>query len=446
MPYILNTEKDIKEMFQTIGVASFEELYQQIPSAIRLKQGLNLSSGLSEFEVKKQIKGLAGKNIALDQFNSFLGAGCYDHYVPAAVDFILSQSEFTTAYTPYQAEISQGILQAIYEYQTYMCLLTGMDVSNASLFDGGSALAEAVLMALRLKAKNKIVLAQTVHPEYKEVLKTYLTGFDCQIKEIGFDAQGFLNKDELAENIDDNTACVVIQSPNFLGLIEQAEEWAQILTNKEILFIMVTNPYSLALFKEPALLGVDIVCGDGQALGGKLNFGGPSFGFLAAKKDYVRQMPGRVVGKTIDKEGKPAYCLTLQTREQHIRREKATSNICSNQSLNAIGSAVFLSLMGKNGMNDAAITSFNRAHYLYDQLKTFDKITISSSPQFFNEFVWEVNDAKKIIKKLYKSRIIPGFYLGEVSSQFKNKILSCCTEKKTKTDIDCFMNVLKDLV
>ncbi|MFH1902089.1 MAG: aminomethyl-transferring glycine dehydrogenase subunit GcvPA [Candidatus Omnitrophota bacterium] len=446
MPYILNTEKDIEEMLEAIGVNSVEDLYSHLPSEIRLKEPLNLPQGLSEMEVKKVVEAISKKNLPLDSFNSFLGAGCYDHYIPSALKFIISQSEFLTAYTPYQPECSQGILQAIYEYQSYICLLTGMDVSNASLFDGASSLAEAVLMSLRVKKRKKVIVSQAIHPEYRETLRTYLSGFNYEIEEVGFDKNGFVDVNILREIIDEDSACFAFQSPNFFGLIEDGKTFSSIVKEKQALMIMITNPLSLAILKEPSLLGVDITCGDGQVLGGSLNFGGPSLGFLAAKKDYLRQMPGRIVGKTQDSQGKSAYCLTSQTREQHIRREKATSNICSNQSLNAIGASVYLSLMGKEGFKEAAIHSLNLTHYLHQRLGEIDEIKLPFSSCFFNEFLWQVKDAKRLVDKLYKKKIIAGFCLAEVYPQFPNAILSCCTEKKSKEDVDSFIESLKALL
>jgi len=436
MPYILNTDRERKEMLKSIGVSSVEELYAALPTEIKLKEQLNFPLGLSEFDVKRKITELSRRNKPLEKYNSFLGAGCYDHYVPAAVSFILSRSQFLTAYTPYQPECSQGILQAIYEYQSYICLLTGMDVSNASLFDGASALAEAVLMALRINKKKRVIISSTIHPEYKETLKTYLSGFDFVIEEIGFRSDGLFDLENLEAKLNDEVGCVAFQSPNFLGLIEDTEKLSELARGVRALSIMVTNPLSLAIFKEPKSLGVDIVCGDGQPLGGSLNFGGPSFGFMAAKNEYIRQMPGRIVGKTEDKKGDAAYCLTLQTREQHIRREKATSNICSNQSLNAIGAAAYLSLMGREGLKEAALSSFSNTQYLYKRLKEVRGVKIPFAPCVFNEFVWEVENAPKIIDTLYKKNIIAGYYLGQVFPQYKNSILSCCTEKKNKNEID----------
>lgn len=446
MPYILNTEKDIKEMLGAIGASSLDDLYKHLPSQIRLSKSLNMPSGLSESELKSYVCVLADKNKTVNEFNSFLGAGLYNHYIPAALNPIISRAEFLTAYTPYQAECSQGILQAIYEYQSYICLLTGMDVSNASLFDGASSLAESVLMSLRITKRNKIIISSSIHPEYKKTLYTYLSGFNFKVQEINFDNQGSIDMSLLKLAIDNDTACVAIQSPNFFGIIEMTEKISSLAKEKGVSVIQVTNPMSLALLKEPAMQGVDITCGDGQVLGGHLNFGGPTFGFIATKNEFLRQLPGRIVGKSTDIEGKPAYCLTLQAREQHIKREKATSNICSNQSLNAISAAVYLSLMGKEGLYDCALYSLNLTHYLYDRLCEIKSIKLNFSRQFFNEFVWNVENPKALIKKLYKNKIVAGLAMDKFYPELKNGILSCCTEIKSKEQIDNFIEILKTTI
>ena len=425
---------------------SLEELYSQIPSQIRLKNPLDLDNGLSEHEVKKLVQGLAEKNLPVDKMNSFLGAGCYDHYLPAPVSFILSRSQFLTAYTPYQAECSQGILQAIYEYQSYICLLTGMDISNASLFDGASALAEAALMSLRITRRKKILVSSSLHPDYRKVLDTYLSGFDFHVQVVDSGNDGFVKLFSLKQVLNDEVACCLFQSPNFFGLIENVSEISTLVKEKQALSVMVTNPMSLALLKEPAELGVDIVCGDGQPLGCGLNFGGPSFGFLATRNEYCRQLPGRIVGKTLDKEKREAYCLTLQTREQHIRREKATSNICSNQSLKALAACVYLALMGREGLKRVGLNSFKNVQYLYQRLKEVRGVIIPYPGRIFNEFLWEVKDAKKIFAGLSEKNIIGGYYVGDSFPEHKDGILSCCTEKKTKNDIDNFVNYLGELL
>jgi len=436
MPYILNTDKDRQEMLKAIGVSSPEQLYSQLPQSIRLKQSLDLPRGLSEQQVKQTVESLAARNSTASQLNSFLGAGCYQHYLPAALNFIISQPAFVTAYTPYQPEISQGALQAIYEYQSYICRLTGMDVSNASLFDGASGLAEAALMALRVTARKKILVSSALHPQYRQTLRTYLRGFKFKICEIGVDKQGFTDIGQLRGNIDEDTACVIAQSPNFLGLIEDVAQLSAAAKAKNALLVLSCDGFSLAVLKEPAHFGVDIVCGDGQSLGGALNFGGPSFGFMAVKSDYLRQMPGRIVGRTEDKDGRPAYCLTLQAREQHIRREKATSNICSNQSLNAISAAVYLSLMGSQGLQDAAQACLFNARYLQKKMAGIAGVSFPFSGRFFHEFIWQAKDAVKILKKLYRKDIIAGLAVEKYYPQFNDCVLTCCTEVKSRQDMD----------
>ena len=316
MPYILNGAKETQEMLKTIGAKSTDELFASIPFSVRLKNGLGLEAGLSELEVKKHVTALARENKTLDSFNSFLGAGYYDHYVPSAVNFILSHSQFLTAYTPYQAECSQGILQAIYEYQSYICILTGMDVSNASMFDGASSVAESALMAMRLTRRSKIVVAGSLHPEYLQVLNSYLTGIDNKAHVVDFCKEGHVDFNLLKDAVDGQTAAVIIQTPNFFGIIEDTHNIVTIAKSAGALTIAVVNPMSLGVLNSPAQWGVDIICGEGQPLGGSLNFGGPGFGFMAAKKDHLRQMPGRIVGRTKDTQGRTAYCLTLQAREQ----------------------------------------------------------------------------------------------------------------------------------
>ncbi len=447
MPYILNSDEDIQGMLRVIGVGSLQELYAHLPLEVKLSQPLDLAPGLSEEETRKVIKMLAQKNRPLSEFNSFLGAGCYDHYVPSALDFISNRSEFLTGYTPYQAECSQGILQAIYEYQSYICILTGMEVSNASLLDGASSLAEATLMALRLKPEEKTILvSKSIHPEYRQTLKTYLSGFNYEIIELDFDREGRLNIDILKQYINSGVNCLAIQSPNFFGVIEDLERLVSLCKEKGILSILVTNPISLAILKSPGSLGIDIVCGEGSPLGGKPNWGGPGFGFLASRRENLRQMPGRIVGRTVDKEGKSAYCLTLQAREQHIRREKATSNICSNHSLNAILAAVYLALMGKDGFTRVSLYSLNLAHYLKEELEKIKGVRIKFGAPFFNEFVWEVKDAPGLMNRLYRKKIIAGLYLGNFYPALANCVLSTCTEKKTKQEIDAFIRVIKGYV
>lgn len=446
MPYIFNTQDDISKMAKTIAIDSVDSLFAHLPEKIKLKTSLNLERGLSEREVKAAVEGLARKNRTISEFNSFLGAGVYQHYIPEALSYIISNPQFTTAYTPYQAEISQGILQTIYEYQSYISLLTAMDVTNASLFDGASSLAEAVLMSLRINKRQKIVLAQSIHPEYRQTVETYLAGFNYQISIAAINKEGKIDRQWLKDNLDNNCACLAIQSPNFLGVIEDTSDLANLVHDQGGVLIMVTDPYPLAVLKEPKELGVDIVCGDGQPLGGSLGFGGSSLGFLATKEEYLRQMPGRIVGRTTDQNNRIAYCLTLQAREQHIRREKATSNICSNQSLHAFIFTVYLALIGQEGFKKNMVYSANLSHYLYERLKKIEAVNLPLTGPFINEFVWRIDKAQLIIDYLYKKGIIAGFNLGTKYPEYKDCILSCCTETKSKKDIDKFITVLKQAI
>ncbi len=446
MPYILNTPEDIEKMLKEIGLSSPEELFNHIPKETKIDDLSLIPERKSELEVSNTLNALAKRNKSINKLNSFLGAGLYDHYVPCALKHLVYRSEFYTSYTPYQPECSQGILQAIYEYQSFICLLTGMDVSNASMYDGATSLAEATSMSLRINKKNTIIVAKSVHPEYREVLDTYFKHSDYSIIEVPYNNDGLIDTNALETLLENNISCLIIQSPNFFGLIEDIHRVSTMIKDKNILLIEVTNPMSLALLKEPKQLGVDIVCGDGQPLGNNLCFGGPTFGFLATKKEYLRQMPGRIVGKTEDSEGNVAFCLTLQTREQHIRREKATSNICSNESLNAIAAAVYLALLGKEGFKNAALYSLNNTHYLIKRLKEIKEVNFPFKTLVFNEFAWRINGAREILKKLEEKNILAGVILDKFYPELKDCILSCCTEKKTKKEMDDFVDTLKEII
>mgnify|MGYP000055854618 CR=1 FL=1 len=446
MSYILNTPSQIEKMLEEIGLISLEELFKHIPQKIKVKELNNLEERKSELDVLSTIDKIAKKNKGTNKFNSFLGAGLYEHYIPSALKHLLYRTEFYTAYTPYQPECSQGILQALYEYQSFICLLTGMEVTNASLYDGATAMVEAVLMSLRINKRNKIIVTKSVHPEYREVLYTYLRLQPYHIIELPYKNDGLIDKEALLNIIEEDTSCIIIQSPNFFGLIENIEEVKRSIKDKNIILIDVVNPITLAILKEPKEMGVDIVCGEGQSLGGNLSFGGPSFGFLATKKEYVRQLPGRIVGKTEDVEGNPAFCLTLQTREQHIRREKATSNICSNESLNAIGAAIYLALLGKEGFKKASLYSLNNTYYLLTKLRDIKKVSFPFKGLVFNEFVWKIENAHKILQQLEEKNILGGVALDKFYPELSDCILTSCTEKKTKKDIEDFIWNLKKII
>lgn len=443
MPYITNTSQEAESMLKQLGKTSFEQLFSQLPSSLRLKDDLSIDQGLSECALWEVLQEIAGRNNTLDQFNSFLGAGIYDHYIPAAVKHLLNRSEFVTSYTPYQPECSQGVLQIIYEYQSYMCLLTGMEVTNASLYDGATALVESLLLSLRSNKKRKVLMAHSINPEYRKTVETYFSDSQFQVESIPFNKQGFIDLDFIRDTVDESTCCVAVQSPNFFGLVEDCQEIAGILKKRNIIYVGITNPLSLAILKEPAALGIDIICGDGQVLGNVMGFGGPTFGFLATNKNFLRQLPGRIVGKTIDHKGETTYCLTLQTREQHIRREKATSNICSNQSLNALGTAIYLSLLGKEGLKQVALYSLNLSHCLFDKFRDIEGVGLPFSDRFFNEFVWQIDDAPGIAQQLRKKKILPGVAIAGEYPTLPNSFLSACTEKKKLSQIDELIESVK---
>jgi glycine dehydrogenase subunit 1 len=446
-PYIPNTADDEKRMLETIGVNSIEDLFSDIPKDVKLNRELNLKPSMSELEVANYMTKLSQTNKTINDLTCFLGAGAYDHYIPSIVGHITSRSEFYTSYTPYQAEISQGTLQYIFEYQTLICDLTGMDVSNASLYDGGTAIAEAAFMASSITRRNKIVISKTVNPEYREVLKTYAHLQGIELVEIE-DEEGTTNLDELKKHVDDKTAAVVIQSPNFFGVIEDIEAIEKIAhSQKKTLLITSVDPISLGILKSPGSLGVDIVVGEGQPLGIPLAFGGPYLGFMATTKAHMRKMPGRIVGETVDVDGKRAFVLTLQAREQHIRREKATSNICSNQGINTLAAAVYLVTLGKEGLREVALQSTQKAHYAFNQITKSGNYKPLFNKPFFKEFAIASSvDADKINQKLLEENILGGYSLQKDYPQYKNGILYAVTEKRTKEEIDILSSVLEGII
>lgn len=342
--YISNTAEQQGEMLKEIGLDTTEDLFQDVPPEVRLKRKLDLPEELSEMELVRHMRNLAQRNCSLEEYPCFLGAGAYDHFVPSVIDQLISRQEFYTAYTPYQPEISQGTLQSIFEYQTFVCELTGMDVANASMYDGASALAEAALMACQSVRRQEILVAKSVHPESREVIDTYCKFRGIRVQEVGYQ-NGQVDLKDLESKITANTAAVIVQSPNFFGIMESLKEIAELAHGNKSLFVVSVDPVSLAVLKSPGELGADIVVGEGQALGNPVSFGGPYLGFFAATEKLMRKMPGRIVGETVDKFGNRGFVLTIQTREQHIRREKATSNICSNEALNALTATIYLTLL-----------------------------------------------------------------------------------------------------
>ncbi|MEN6458100.1 MAG: aminomethyl-transferring glycine dehydrogenase subunit GcvPA [Thermoguttaceae bacterium] len=437
MPYFPNTEADRRAMLAAIGAKSTDELFAMIPPELRLGRDLCVQPGLGELELTAHLNELAAQNTPAAATASFLGAGSYDHFIPAVVDTISSRSEFYTAYTPYQAEASQGTLQAIFEYQTLTAQLTGMDVSNASLYDGGSAVAEAVLMAMHATGRTRVVTAESVHPEYRQVLGTYLANLGVEVVTLET-PDGAISVAELAAAVNDQTACVLVQHPNFFGCLEDVERAAEIAKKAGALFVVSVDPISLGLLKRPGDYGADIVVAEGQSLGNPMAFGGPYLGIMACREEHLRRMPGRLVGQTVDRDGRRCWVLTLQTREQHIRREKATSNICSNEGLYALRATVYLSLMGPAGMRSVAELCLQKAHYAAERLAGVPSLGLAFDRPTFKEFVVRVQgrSVDDLIEKARKQNVFAGVPLGRWYPKLSDCLLVAVTEKRTKEEID----------
>lgn len=445
MPYVPHTDAEIKAMLRAIGVNSVEELFNVIPEELRLKKPLNLPPGLSEQELVAEMKKLGARNSTVDDHISFIGAGAYNHYIPSVVNHILLRSEFYTSYTPYQAEISQGTLQAIFEYQTLICQLTGMDVANASMYEGASATAEAILMARRINNRKKAVISSALHPEYREVVRTYLRTQPVIIEEVMHctDA-GTTLPDAVEKQIDEETSCLVVQQPNFFGCLEDLKSLGELARkNGALLVVVISEPISLGLLKPPGEFGADIVAGEGQSLGNSLSFGGPYLGFFATREKYLRQMPGRLVGETTDKEGNRGFILTLSTREQHIRREKATSNICTNEGLCALAATVYLTSLGKGGIMELARLNLSKAEYLKKALQGKKGVRLAFNAPNFNEFAIEVDrNPEELLKTLSDKEIWGGISLKRFYPHLDKHILLCATEMNTKEGMDRLVDVL----
>ncbi|HDC9532972.1 TPA: aminomethyl-transferring glycine dehydrogenase subunit GcvPA [Staphylococcus aureus] len=442
--YIPLTEKDKQEMLQTIGAKSIGELFGDVPSDILLNRDLNIAEGEAETTLLRRLNRIASKNITKETHTSFLGAGVYDHYAPSVVDAMISRSEFYTAYTPYQPEISQGELQAIFEFQTLICELTDMDVANSSMYDGMTSFAEACILAFSQTKKNKIVVSKGLHYQALQVLHTYAkTRKEFEVVEIDLDGT-VTDLKKLEEAVDDETAAVAVQYPNFYGSIEDLEKIQSFIEDKKALFIVYANPLALGLLTPPGSFGADIVVGDTQPFGIPAQFGGPHCGYFATTKKLMRKVPGRLVGQTQDDEGNRGFVLTLQAREQHIRRDKATSNICSNQALNALASSIAMSALGKQGIYDIAVQNIEHANYAKQQFikKGFEVLDGTS----FNEFVVKFDKPiQQVNEELVKYNIIGGFDLGVVSDDFKNHMLIAVTELRTKDEIDTFVEKAGEL-
>ncbi|SNX53355.1 aminomethyl-transferring glycine dehydrogenase subunit GcvPA [Thermoanaerobacterium sp. RBIITD] len=444
-PYIPATNDEQNEMLKAIGANSIDDLFKDIPEKIRLKRDLNLNKPISEPELLNNINQLTNEIVSTDVLICFLGAGVYDHYIPSVVKHIVSRPEFYTSYTPYQAEISQGTLQAIFEYQTMICNLTRMDVSNASMYDGATACSEAAKMAVSVTHRRSIVVSSNVNPEVKNVLKTYMRFSDVELVELE-DRDGTIDLDALKSSLNSNVAALIVQNPNFFGIIEDLKEVEEIVHKNKSLLIMYVDPISLALLKTPGEIGADIAVGDGQPLGNPLNYGGPHLGFMATTNKLMRKMPGRIIGETSDVDGKRGFVLTLQAREQHIRREKATSNICTNNSLNALASAVYMTALGKKGLYDVASQCLNKAHYAFSTLVNSGKFKPVFKKPFFMEFALRCDTSVDSINEiLLKYNILGGYNLEKVYPKYKDTMLLCVTEKRTKDEIYKLVNILEGI-
>jgi glycine dehydrogenase subunit 1 len=426
-------------MLETIGVSSLDALFSEIDKSFFSKR-FSLPEGRSEFELFEYLKKTAAKNDT--SLINLSGGGFYDHYIPAVVDKLASRAEFYTPYTPYQPECSQGTLQAIYEYQTLICRLTKMEAANASVYDGATALAEGILMAIRITKRKKIIIDAALNPIYQKIIKTYLNSDYYEIITVGSSGYG-INRSKILKLLDNDTAAVVFQNPNFFGKIDNYSDLVKAAHKKQILTILSTYPIALGLLKSPGSIDCDIVIGEAQCLGNQLNFGGPLLGFIATRKKYVRQLPGRVVGATEDKDGRRGFVLTLQAREQHIRRNKATSNICTNQNLSAIRALIYLVSLGKAGLRELAKINYFKAQFARKTLAQIDKVKVNLDYPIFNEFIIEVKNIDKLYEKILAKGFIPGILLSGFYPKMKNKLLVCITEKITKNDILNFKKILE---
>jgi glycine dehydrogenase subunit 1 len=444
MRYIPNTDADCRQMLDAIGVRSVEDLFADIPAAVRLKRPLRIPPALSEADLTNHLRSLAAKNADADRCLSFLGAGCYNHFSPAIIGHLISRGEFLTAYTPYQPEISQGTLQAMYEFQTLICQLTGMEVSNASMYEGASATAEAILMAHRVTGRDEVVVARSVHPEYRQVTHTYAQQINLTFHEVGFTRAGTADLRAAKAALSDRVACLVVQNPNFFGVVEDLAELGEAAhAAGALLVVAVAEPVSLGLLKPPGECGADIVAGEGQALGVPMSFGGPYLGFFATQEKFVRQMPGRLVGATEDREGRTGYVLTLATREQHIRREKATSNICTSEALIALIATIYMETLGKSGLREVALQNLRKAAYAKERLSKLRGCGLKFSGPTFNEFVLQVKrKPADLLKGLLRKQIIGGLDLSQFYPELKDCLLVCVTEQNSRDQIEALAKAM----
>ena len=442
--YVPHTAAEQEQMLQRIGCKYMSELFDSIPQELRRREDLDLPPALSEMELQQHMESLSRNVGANDTHLCFLGGGCYDHFVPAVVDFVASRSEFYTAYTPYQPEASQGTLQVGFEYQTLMAQLSGMDLSNSSLYDGASALAEAALVLLGSKKNRKrLLVSDAVHPEWRQTLVTYLANMDAEIVVIP-STNGVADPDVWKKAIDETVAGVVVQSPNFFGSIEPVADISQLASEHGVSLIQAFDPISTGFLKRPGDLGASIAIAEGQSLGTPLSFGGPFLGIFCCQKEFLRQVPGRLVGETVDKAGKRAFVLTLQTREQHIRRERATSNICTNQGLLALRATVYLSLLGPQGLRETADLCWHKSHYAAEQLASINGVSKTFDAEFFKEFVVTLpHPAEQVVEKMARQKIHAGIALSRWFSDRPNDLLVAVTERRTREEIDQLRDALR---
>lgn len=444
--YIPATDAEREEMLAAIGVSSIDELFADIPGSVRLTRPLNLSAPLSDPELIAHLRDLAEWNLDAERATCFMGAGAYDHYVPSVVWHLAGRGEFLTAYTPYQAELMQGELQAGYEYQSMVCELTGMDVANASMYDGASATAEAAVMARDLTKRTEVLVSTAVHPEYRQVLRTYVAPLGLRVVEVPY-RDGLTDLVGMERMLSERTAAVIIQHPNFFGSLEDGATLAALAHRAGALLVCaVAEPLSLGLLRPPGAWGADIVAGEGQPLGNNLNFGGPSLGILATRQEFVRRMPGRLVGATVDRDGRRGFVLTLQTREQHIRREKATSNICTNEALLALAAAIYLAVLGKEGLRKVAMLNLYKAAYAREAIAGVRGYRLMFDAPTFNEFVVRTPlPPQEVNRRLLGHQVLGGVPLGRWYPELADGWLVCVTEQRTRADIDRLVGLLEGL-
>lgn len=447
MRYIPLTDSDREKMLAAVGAKSTESLLERVPDGVRFRGELAIPPALSEPELLEQMARLSGMNAHTEEYTYFLGGGAYSHLIPSVVKHLASRSEFYTPYTPYQPELSQGTLQATYEYQTLICQLTGMEVANASMYDGASATAEAAIMAARITGRQNVIVSRAVHTEYRHVLRTYLAQTGMEICEAGFTSKGTTDTKQVERVLSHKTAAIIVQSPSFMGIIENIKGFAALAHDSGALLIaVIVEPISLGILSPPGDNGADIVVGEGQGLGNDLSYGGPYLGFFATRENYLRNMPGRIVGQTVDASGRPGYVLTMATREQHIRRQRATSNICTNEALCALKATIFMCTLGRKGLRELALLNLQKAAYAKDAFSQIAGCALPFASPTFNEFALGLPvSAEEVNRKLLKEKIIGGLDISGYYPELSHTMLVCVTEKVTRRDIDRFAGVLKSL-